>query len=264
MSIDQSLDAPGFRDIRFNTPPHFYHCEPGWSWAPAPLSDCDLWYIADGEGELNLRGERFALRSGCAFILAPEDAPRASHNPEKRLVVFAFHFDFVDARGAQTPWRRDDLRAAFPLGTMLRDRLFFEATALHCAEIFRLGDTLARHRSRLLAQQLLLHFYDSAHRPRHSHADEVLQKLVTEILQEPGRAWGIEAMARHSHLSRSQLARRFKALTGAAPNEYVICARLERAQHLLSETDMTIGHIAQALGYRDAGFFCRQFKRFNG
>jgi len=50
-------------------------------------------------------------------------------------------------------------------------------------------------------------------------------------------------------------------VTGETPKDYMIRARLERAATLLRESSQTIGQIADALGYRDAGFFSRQFKQ---
>ena len=58
--------------------------------------------------------------------------------------------------------------------------------------------------------------------------------------------------------------RRFRAVTGAPPHEYVLQARVAEARRLLGETDLPIKSIAQQLGYKDVYFFSRQFKRFAG
>ena len=49
-----------------------------------------------------------------------------------------------------------------------------------------------------------------------------------------------------------------------SPEQFLIHARIDRAKYLLRETDMTIGQIADALGYRDVFYFSRQFARVTG
>jgi len=43
--------------------------------------------------------------------------------------------------------------------------------------------------------------------------------------------------------------------------EYTVKARLDRTRHLLTETSMTVGQIARALGYTDPFLLSRQFTR---
>jgi YesN/AraC family two-component response regulator len=39
---------------------------------------------------------------------------------------------------------------------------------------------------------------------------------------------------------------------------------VERARHLLDETELTVGQVATILGYSDVAYFSRQFKRYAG
>ncbi|HEU0205022.1 MAG TPA: helix-turn-helix transcriptional regulator, partial [Burkholderiaceae bacterium] len=55
--------------------------------------------------------------------------------------------------------------------------------------------------------------------------------------------------------------RRFEAATGMAPLEYVHTLRLEEAKQMLEAGDAPIEAIANEVGYEDAGFFSRLFKR---
>ncbi len=61
-------------------------------------------------------------------------------------------------------------------------------------------------------------------------------------------------------VSESTLRRRFRRLMGVSLHDYVIEKRLQTACSLLSSSDASLEEIAGRLGYRETGFFSRQFK----
>src|SRR6185503_3748923 len=71
----------------------------------------------------------------------------------------------------------------------------------------------------------------------------------------------VAAMVRLSGLPERSFKRRFEQATGMSPLEYVHTLRLEEAKQILEATDMPIEAIANEVGYEDAGFFARLFKR---
>lgn len=64
-----------------------------------------------------------------------------------------------------------------------------------------------------------------------------------------------------SGLSERTFKRRFRQATGMAPLEYVHALRVEQAKDLLEGTTEAIEWVAAAVGYEDAGFFSRLFRR---
>jgi len=74
----------------------------------------------------------------------------------------------------------------------------------------------------------------------------------------------IAALARKAGYSVDHFSRVFQKVVGVRPQDYVISAKTERARQLLSESDLTIGMIAEALGFRDIFFFSRQFRQKTG
>ena len=71
----------------------------------------------------------------------------------------------------------------------------------------------------------------------------------------------VAAMARVSGLPERSFKRRFQQATGLAPLEYVHTLRLEEAKHLLETTGDSVESIAGTVGYEDAAFFGRLFRR---
>lgn len=84
------------------------------------------------------------------------------------------------------------------------------------------------------------------------------QTWIAEHYQEPAP---VAAMVRLSGLAERSFKRRFQQATGMAPLEYVHTLRLEEAKQLLESTDQPIEAIANDVGYEDAAFFSRLFRR---
>lgn len=69
------------------------------------------------------------------------------------------------------------------------------------------------------------------------------------------------AMTRLSGIAERSFKRRFQQPTEMSPLEYVHTLRLEEAKQMLETGDQPVEAIANAVGYEDAGFFSRLFRR---
>ncbi len=74
----------------------------------------------------------------------------------------------------------------------------------------------------------------------------------------------VAAMARRAHVSAAHFSRSFKEVFGETPHQYLQTRRIERAQHLLRSTDLTVGEVCAAVGYTALGSFSATFKRTVG
>jgi len=84
------------------------------------------------------------------------------------------------------------------------------------------------------------------------------QEWIADHYREPAP---VGAMMRLSGLAERTFNRRFHAATGMSPLEYAHTLRLEEAKQMLESTDQPIEAIANEVGYEDAGFFTRLFRR---
>ncbi len=71
----------------------------------------------------------------------------------------------------------------------------------------------------------------------------------------------VTAMVRLSGLAERSFMRRFRRATGLSPLEYVHTLRLEEAKQALESSERPIEAIAEEVGYEDASFFGRLFRR---
>ena len=75
----------------------------------------------------------------------------------------------------------------------------------------------------------------------------------------------VEKLADEFNLSRSQLYRKIKALTGLTANELIRKIRLERAKELLEEnTASSVSEISYNVGFSSPSYFSKCFKEYFG
>lgn len=71
----------------------------------------------------------------------------------------------------------------------------------------------------------------------------------------------MDALGAELHLSKVQMYRKVKSLTGKTPAELLKEMRLHRAHQLLTQTDKTISEIAAEVGFAIPGYFSACFKK---
>lgn len=91
--------------------------------------------------------------------------------------------------------------------------------------------------------------------------DAVIARCQTWIAEHYAEPAPVAAMVRLSGLAERSFKRRFEQATGMAPLEYVHTLRLEEAKQMLETGHASVEAIAHEVGYEDAGFFSRLFRR---
>lgn len=71
----------------------------------------------------------------------------------------------------------------------------------------------------------------------------------------------VEKLAEETGLSRTQLLRKLKALTGLSPNEFIKDMRLKRAADMIRQKADTVTQIGYAVGFNDQSYFTKCFKK---
>jgi transcriptional regulator GlxA family with amidase domain len=91
--------------------------------------------------------------------------------------------------------------------------------------------------------------------------DAEIARCQTWIAHHYDEPAPVAAMVKLSGLPERSFKRRFQQATGMSPLEYVHTLRLEEAKQMLESGDAPIEAIANEVGYEDAGFFSRLFRR---
>ncbi len=99
---------------------------------------------------------------------------------------------------------------------------------------------------------------------RTDHGDAAIADTQSWLSANFSVASPVEEMVRRSGLAERTFKRRFTEATGFAPIDYVQRLRVEDAKRRLERTDAPADEISWKVGYEDAAFFRRLFKRVTG
>jgi AraC-like DNA-binding protein len=104
----------------------------------------------------------------------------------------------------------------------------------------------------------------SALRPD-SHSEELVRQVVGYLSTQYAEPVTIEGMAETLGYNRAYLSRLFKQRTSLSPVTFLTKLRVDHGRRLLRERpELTVEQIASSVGFQDALYFSKQFRRWYG
>ncbi len=89
-----------------------------------------------------------------------------------------------------------------------------------------------------------------------------INKMMTIIEEQLGEEeFGVESLSRALHMSRRQVHRKIKAISGETPTDLIRRVRLQRARQLLEQKAGTVSEIAFQVGFGSLSYFSTAFKK---
>jgi len=238
-------------------------CERNWKWnrSDSPFTHFDLWYVWSGEGGIVINGQERKLQRNHCYLFRPGDRIDAWHNPDMPLTVTYIHFSTEADDGTLT---------ALPSYHTMELPFHFEAYLERFVQVMTLKEIRFEEEARLLLLLILLALEKeeatantSAGRSRHPHY-AVMNEIAAVIRENPGNAGSIDELAARAYLSPRYFSLKFKEVIGQTIESYIIDKRIERAEYLLRHHGMSVGEVADALGYQNIYYFSKQFKKMTG
>lgn len=105
--------------------------------------------------------------------------------------------------------------------------------------------------------------FGKSHTTRRS--DEILGKILDLIHKEYGNPdLSVRGIAQAVYLDTSYIRRIFAKEMGTTISDYLTEIRMKEAGRLIKEENQSVGEVAQKVGYIDAGYFSKCFKKFYG
>lgn len=223
-----------------------------------------LIYCVQGAGWYEVAGNRYSLETDEAVVLPagiPHTYGAAMVNP---WFIHWVHFTGIegDFYALLPPVATHKLSVDPRCGAEL-SKLFHQ-----CYGSFVGGFVLPKliHASKLVAHILAELFYNNtafspALRTSRFHSLAPTFAYLTENLHT---TLTLAEMAAYAGLSESQLSHLFRQQIGHSPLAYFIRLKMQHACSLLATTRLSIKEIANAVGYEDAYYFSRLFKKYIG
>jgi AraC-like DNA-binding protein len=99
--------------------------------------------------------------------------------------------------------------------------------------------------------------------PRELSLDDKFLAKARKIVEDniSDSTFGVEKMADEIHLSRTQLFRKLKAISGMSPNELINEIRLQKAAELILAKADTLTQISYSVGFNEQSYFAKRFRK---
>lgn len=97
-----------------------------------------------------------------------------------------------------------------------------------------------------------------------AHYSNLIKEIVSYIGNHISEEVNVTILADAFHINNSHLARKFKKETGYTVSEYVNQQKIEAAKLLLQGKEMSVGEVAERLGYNSSSYFSKVFKKLTG
>lgn len=93
---------------------------------------------------------------------------------------------------------------------------------------------------------------------------ETLSPVLTWVLEHLDRRHSVDDLAERAHMSPRTFARRFRDETGTTPHQWIVQQRVQRAEELLEQTQLSVEQIAAEVGFGNAAGLRHHFTQIRG
>ncbi|WP_339179515.1 response regulator [Oceanobacillus sp. FSL W7-1293] len=93
------------------------------------------------------------------------------------------------------------------------------------------------------------------------HVIEIVKQYIVENIEKD---LGLDMLAEKVYLTPGYLSDKFKQDTGVGINKYIKQVRMNKAEELLSNTNMKVNTISKTIGYKNDSYFIRIFREHLG
>jgi AraC family transcriptional regulator of arabinose operon len=239
-----------------------FRCLPEWRVLPRVVEDYTFWFVRGGVGLLRCGHETRPMAAGDLLLVPPGVRHSAEHDATRPLWVITAHFAVRSASGQAG---RLPPEALPPLHRHLREPHVFDSYFVRLLALRALRppgwSTIAGALLHVLLAEVWREDAQLATAP--ALGDDAYPAIAHALLrlETDGRYFtSPSALAQDCGFSPAHFSRIFRRQFGCTPQHYLLRRRIERAHHLLLESDLSVRQIARSLGYRDVYFFSRQFK----
>lgn len=115
-----------------------------------------------------------------------------------------------------------------------------------------------------MLKQLLAYIGKLISEKNNNIAEFDIHRIQTFMLQNLDKSIDLEALAEATQLSKFYFSKKYKQTTGHSPIKHFLTMKIQYASYLLETSEMSIQDIANRVGYEDALYFSRLFRKSCG
>lgn len=225
---------------------------------PRGRLDYQLLYVATGKAHFFFDGMEEIVHAGSVVLYCPIEEQKYIYYVADHPEVFWVHFTGYDVKNILKYYHFSPKQHVYHTGTRSEFRWIFQRMILElqlCKPMYEeMLASLLNDLMLLICRQRMM-----------GSSTDTVQKEIEEAVAYFSENYrediNISDYARAHHISTNHFIRNLKQYIGMTPKQYITSIRMANAQMLLESSDYTIQEIASFVGYDDAPYFSRLFKR---
>ncbi|MGL6173912.1 MAG: AraC family transcriptional regulator [Cellulosilyticaceae bacterium] len=222
-------------------------------------ADYQIIYIAKGKGYFILDGKEKEIEEGNIIFYRPGQMQQYSYSYKDQSEIYWIHFTGYEVEHYLRELKFGE-NQVYEVGfskeyTELWNRIIAEIQVKRlCYESIVEGTLLQ------LLGMMGRNIYEEAQNTTRGY----IQQIIEEIHKSNYNPLMIKEYAKQCNMSVCWFINSFKQFTGMTPQQYIIQMKINKAKGLLVDTQLNIGEIADILGFQNAFYFSRVFKKATG
>ena len=229
---------------------------------PDGRSDYYLFYVAEGWLEIEVDGKMIRITEGQCVLCMPNVRQKINYPSDWQLRCYYVHF-----AGKFVVEMLKEIKVQEITLFSIEDTTMFELLFRRLAESFRMeylqGDGSSVCALRVNGQLIQLLAIVKQAGEEKEEQDAILPAIfyITEHFRED---IDLKLCAAQIHLSVSRFSHLFTEKTGISPHRFIVSLRIDKAKELLMYSSMSVAEISRHVGFEDASYFSRIFRKYTG
>ena len=231
-----------------------------WLSAVHSHSVAEMLYILEGEGEIVVAGKHREISPGDFIIIPPHLMHTEVSSIAKPLEYYCLGISDISIK-----YEKDDFDPVIALGNSSQNILDL------IRSIYR--EMQKKQKAyELMAKSYFYNLFSILIR-RHvidikMDEEKVIRSNIADVKsyidEHYAESFSLNSLADIAALSEFHLIRQFKNALGVSPMDYIQTKRVNEAKKLLSGTELSIGDIAEAVGFSSGSYFTQRFRLVTG
>lgn len=223
--------------------------------------DYQIIYIAKGKGYFTFEQEEIAVDEGNIVLYKPHIKQQYRYEYKDQSRIYWIHFTGNDIENyLRTLNLQENLiyKVGFVEGiTNLWENIIAE---LQVKRMYY--EELTEGMLMQLLASLSRNVYEEKNNILTTHKN--IQKVIEDMHRNCNREMTVNEYAKCYNMSACWFINNFKLLTGMTPRQYMIHIKINKAKALLKDSQLNVNEVAEIVGFQNAFYFSRAFKKTTG